>query len=570
MSENQGDFGVSEETRVYSYHTFLYPFVWDNGGRTERKDFEQNLNRDWVEDNMITKDNQLSSVVDSRTWADEQQQRLDYQTFQYFNAAARKALFRSSGSIVHGWLYRPAEIHNKGKYLIEAKGKKYELNINHIKLQLFNTGVGILRFELEYSLPPEGVEQARQDIHAINEYGRRIYPEYLPSEIDAEKENSFLQSNLCATSITLDLGNGNRFCEQIEKRANAHINLGFGEIKTAKDSYLNTPMQNDNFVNRLLLNNNDSIKIVPAVDDRMFVCCCIADSEYVNHFLGYSAWPSDENTERRQAADWQFRSDWKTGKELYALVNIDAGDSSCQNRIMLDRYFEEQLYLRWLEMGTINAVTNHSIVCITSPAVQDSVINPFLIEYVPMCELVLAQRASLISFDAKITDAIASSSDREGMKKEELEQLIELQKKFTIFQGELLLAEITPQIQGIEIYERLQKMLFIQNLHDNIQDQMKNLFDLAEAEQAAKQGTIEKAFMVIAILAVASAWQDLYDFFGNVYPDAQIYVPYMNMTIPSLWLIIFVVVIVMVVFFFRNVIKDKYRDSRRKWRERNK
>lgn len=565
---------MSEKGQIYSYHTFLYPFVWDNGGRTEREDFEQNLRGDWVEDNMITKDNQLSSVVAPQPWIDEQQNRLDYQTFQYFNSAARKALFRSDGSIVHGWLYRPAEIHNKGKYIIEAKGKKYELNINHIKLQLFNTGVGILRFELEYSFPEGGIEQARRDIRAINEYGRRIYPEFLPSEIDGTKDNSFLKSNLCASVITLDFGNGTVFCEQIESRANAHIHIDSGKIKSIERSYLNSPMQNDSFVTRLLLNKNDSLKIIPAVDDRMFVCCCIDDPDYVNHFLGYPAWPSGAYSMRRQRADWQFKTDWETGKELYALINIDAGDSSCQNRRMLDQYFEEQLYLRWLEYGTIHAVTNHSMLCMTSRAVQGSVIYPFLIEYIPMCELVLAQRASLIAFDARITDAIASSSNREGMKKEELEQLIELQKKFTIFQGELLLAEVTPQIQGIELYEKLQEMLFIQKLHDNIQDQMKNLFELAEVEQASRQGTVEKAFMLIALLSVGSAWQDLYDFFGNIFPDNKINVSFMNMTIPLLWLIICFGVIVLVVFFFHKVIKDvikeKYRDSRRRRHERGK
>lgn len=513
---------------VYSYHTFLYPFLWNNDENISREKFESALLEFWTEDNMITAQNTLSSIERPNPWNNEEQPRLDYQVFQYFNAAAREVLFRGNGDIVHGWVYRPGKVHNKGIYQIDAKGKNYKLNVNHIRLRLFNTGVGILAFELEYPLPAGGREQARKDVLEINEYGRRLYPEYLPYTIDGD--GSFDKENICASRITLDLGEGVVFKEEIKKKAEAHIDQKTGDLA---NSYLNDPLQNKNFIKTLLLGEDQKFQIVPAIDDRMFVCCCILDSDYVDHFLGYPAWPDDQCIGVRQMAFWKFMKDWETGKELYALTNIDAGKSSCQNRVMLNQYFEEQLYLRWLEIGTIHAVTNHSMVCLTSPYVMDSVVNPFLIEYVQMVILVQAQRASLLAFDSCITETIRSVRGKQGtMEIRILDRLIELEENFAVFQGQMLLQEVTPQIQGIELYEKLQKMLFIGKLEKGVQQQLNNLYEIAESKRAKQQEQQrideenamrrqELFFSVFAILGIFSAWVDLTDYVEKWYKPSE-------------------------------------------------
>lgn len=506
--------------QVYSYHTFLYPFLWDNGGTISREAFEEKLEKrgEWEKDDMI-EGGKLTSVEHPKEWITDsakraEEQRLDYQAFQYFNASARKALFGADGDIVHSFTYRPAEIHEKARYRIYAyhrywpeRKEPYELNVNYIRLKLFNTGVGILAFELEYPMPKGGCKQARQDVRAINEFGRRIYPEFLPKCTEGFGDFS---DNLCGPKIELQIG---EICltEQIRERAEAHLGA---EEKIPAQSYLHDPLQKNNFIRRLLFDGDD-VAIVPAVDDRMFVCCCIADAEYTEHFMyppvppfqekepedeaGKKAWKERkeayeraEKNRRMQEHQWRFLSDWETGEELYALTNIDLLGSSCQNRVMLDRYFEEQLYLRWAELGccTIHAVTNHSMVCLTGEPqyVQDAVINPFLILYVQMASLVLAQRASLISFDSKITDCIsAAQSDQTEIGGEMLRQLIELSEKFAIFQGEILIQEVTSQIQGIEVYEKLQKMLFVDRLEADIQRQMRNLYEIAQSRQAEAQ-----------------------------------------------------------------------------------
>lgn len=503
--------------QVYSYHTFLYPFLWDNGGAVTIDVFRKMLREGWEPNDMI-QDGKLISVENPKAWlkdsARTEEQRLDYQAFQYFNASARKALFGADGDIVHNFTYCPAEIHEKAKYRIYAyhrywpeRTAPYELNVNDIRLKLFNTGVGILAFELEYPMPEGGCKAARQDVRAINEFGRRIYPEFLPK---CEKGFGDFSDNLCGPKIELQIG-GMCLTETIRERAEAH--LGVSENIPAQ-SYLRDPLQKNNFIRRLLFREDSDAQIIPAVDDRMFVCCCIADPDYTEHFMyppipeeadaptdetEKAAWEEAEKKRKRreknlrmQEHQWNFLTDWETGDELYALTNIDLMDGSCQNRAMLNHYFEEQLYLRWAEMGycTIHSVTNHSIMCLTGNPifVQDTVINPFLILYVQMAILVLAQRASLISFDAKITNCVsAAQSDKTEIGGQMLRELIDLSEAFAVFQGEILIQEVTSQIQGIEVYEKLQKMLFVDRLEANIQRQMRNLFEIAQSRQAQAQ-----------------------------------------------------------------------------------
>lgn len=532
---------MEEKKLPYSYHTFFYPFLLKNG--LTRKTFCEGLHSGqfhWREDNMILNGGkQLTAAVspgaDNVTLRDIQKARWNYQTFQYFNPAAREALFEEDGGIVSSYRLRDAK---GGTYEILHSGKRYILEINAIRLKVFNTGVAVMVFELEYPMPQAGAAQARKDVKLINEYGRRLYPEFL-----TEKEDGFL---LCADAIAINLAGGKSVVSDLRGRAIVRFPTKKDDYK---NDYLNDPIQLPEVISEIVGVEQDNIE--PAIDDRMFVCCCILDSAYANSFLGYPAWP--ENSERRQNHDWKFLTDWETGCELYAVTNIDAGSSTCQNRVMLNQYFEEQLYLRWIECGTIHAVTNHSMVCITSPAVMDEVVNPFLIEYIPMCILVQVQRASLLAFDDKITETIRSAQGKPGtIEGDMLSELIELEEDFAVFQGQLLLQEITPQIQGIELYERLQKMLFVEKLETGVQRQLNNLYEIAESKLAKQQENeriakaekekqeeakrqeekeaeqkkaqkMEHLLSALAILGIISAWADLTAYAENFFkPSVQV------------------------------------------------
>lgn len=494
---------------VYSYHTFFYPFLLNKEDTMESFCKEIEKTSCWNPDFMSCNGDNALSVVDTN---DFQQAKLDYQTFQYFNPSARQALFQHKGSgsdfsVVKCYQYTDAR---GGEYLIQnGNGDPYSLYINGIRLKVFNTNVAVIIFETEYRLPAEGAAKARKDILQINEFGRRVYPEFLAAD-----KNGFL---LCADVLTIKLTNGKAFADRFRDNAQPTENE-----KWQKNPYLAKPTHLPNIITGLLgISKTDKIR--PAIDSRMFVCCCVNDNDYVNHFLGYKAWPDSKkwsedekkayNHLHRQSHQWEFMNNWENGCELYALLNVDAGGSSCQNRVMLDQYLEEQLYPRWLEVGTLHAVTNHSMFCLTSPSVYSEVILPFLIEYIPMAILVQVQRASLLAFDERITRVLQNKDTM-------LDELIRLQEDFARFQGQLLLEEVTPQIQGIEIYEKMQKMLFVDKLYQSIQQRLNMLYEIAQAnivkrEEEAKEVEKSKtrwfgvALSALALLNIISVACDL-------------------------------------------------------------
>ena len=492
----------------YRYHTFLYPFLWDNNGESSMDTVMRALSGRWESDHIADADGRLNRAL-RRDPAfgklNEDPQLLeDYRCFQYFNPATRMALFQGPPSGQNGdpivvclrlklsedWQYviRFLTEDEKG----EVKEEVLRLDVNAIRLKVYNTGVAVMVYELEYHPDKKlTADRVRQNVLRINEYGRRLYPEFIP--VPADK--GFLLT-----------------AEKLEIR---RVQDGTDEVVLSDDFrqrcregfYLENPTYIPDIVRGLLTWGRDGgLSIEPAIDDRMFVCCCIVDGEYPKKFLGYDPWsgfPYDSGRECRQSRPWRFRTDWDTAQELYALLNIDPDrtGSSCQSREDLDRYFDRQLYTRWMEYGTIHGVTNHSMLCVTSPSVRAEVIDPFLTLYTRICILTLVQRASLISFDKKLSE-LAATDLRSWY---DQDRLSDMQQTFTKFQGQLLLSEVTPQIQGIELYRKLQEMLFINELEENIQKQAGNLFEVVEALQGSR---LNVGGLCLAVAALAlTVWQ---------------------------------------------------------------
>lgn len=536
---------------IYSYHSFLFPFLWDNRGCVKQEVFCNKLestNR-WQKDDLLDEFWNLKIQDKMKETGEGKQEenqkeyyeitaRQHYQKLQYFNNAARRALFLENGEISQSYSLKGVRENyhtpeKQAKYVISfieieekensktAIPRTIELLINNIRLIVFNTGVAVMVYETEYQ-KPDGVseEQARKNVKFINEYGRRVYPPYLPVKGASITESA--GGMLCAESIKIEFPFENGEAREIKDDFRDRIN------NDKENYYLDQPIrlpkimtgilevESFSFVtNRREADSVSKFFLEPAIDDRMFVCCCVADAEYAESFLGHSAWPEKMYSEQRQSAKWKFLTDWDTGKELYAVTNIDPNSSSCQNRVMMDQYFQEQLYLRWIEYGTIYSVTNHSMVCLTSLDVKDTVIASFLLLYVEMCILVLAQRASLIALDARITETLDPGTNEEV----NMKRLIQLEKSFARFQGEILLSEVTPQIQGIELYEKLQEMLFVHKLEQGVQQQLNNLYEIAKTELDEKEQKSQKAMelilAIVAALSVFSAGNDFLDFIGK-------------------------------------------------------
>lgn len=122
-------------------------------------------------------------------------------------------------------------------------------------------------------------EEKRRIVKSINEYGRRIYPEFIP-----EYENSYF---LCAESISI----------KSDKRS---IVDNFWERSFNKDGslpeYIRKPALIPNIVKEILGCTDDLIE--SAIDDRMFSCCVIRDKKLVDYFRESPSYP--ENTKKQK------------------------------------------------------------------------------------------------------------------------------------------------------------------------------------------------------------------------------------------------------------------------------
>lgn len=289
--------------QVYSYHTFLFPFIWKtdkiiNGQRkkVKLKEFLDVINADTSESRWIAYDWEKRKQKEgflSDHWMQ------DYQTYQYFTESANEMIFNCKGSNTVRCYYYSNAFSKKGKYIITKRDKSYTLNINNIRLNVYDAGIAVLIMEMENCS-----HRSLDDVNLINEYGRRINFPYLASGVD---------HNLCADSIeirfgekaALELKKDNPFIQNYKQLSlnilSTRIKAGYkntsskkkaGEILKEDDISFTSIMKPIRTLldgDKKILTANpehkdrpDKFYIKPCVDDRMFVCCIVTDSGLSN------------------------------------------------------------------------------------------------------------------------------------------------------------------------------------------------------------------------------------------------------------------------------------------------
>lgn len=463
-----------------SYHTFFFPFLWDDAGRVSRKQFAECRSSVWEEDIFVS-ENHLDPM--------------DYNQYHYFNAAARNAIYTTEKGddkqIV--WNYRYG-MEKDFFYVIERGEYRYALYINSIRLRLYNTGIGMLVFELENHDP----KTTPEDVCRINDYGRRIFAPCLSTYTEEETGKEIVSSPITADRIYI--------AECCDKRENVPTLASCGYQRADITEIIPSVMQ-------LLTNKEKRVRAVtqkgdgtnkegyreffiePIIDDRMFLACLYDNKAYVDEL---SAWVDGEYAVFRDAVAKTPYDETNCAQKWYAMLFADGNGSSCQGRDMLHKMLKKHTYRRWIEntykktpCGMITGVSEYSMVSVGSEVSNAEFLAvAFLTEYVEMMMLALAQRASLLAFERRISDA---AMGKQNIKK--------IQKQYTIFQSQLLLQEVTPQQQGIELYDMLRENLYILKEEADIEKQISNLFALR------KDNTDKKQNRILAILACLGVFQ---------------------------------------------------------------
>jgi len=430
---------------LYSHHVFLLPFKWN-----------KNQKRDDVLDDQDFADI-LAALMDTG-WKSQEfcpDTVLKYNEFQYFYDYVSEILYDQAGTTTHLSEKEPPSIRHfywqaapGGKYCIKTPkpgavgknhSKTYELVIDSILLHLYYTGVGVLSFHLENRSPKQC---SPDDILYINQFGRRVFPSFFSMPVgkvgypEQDQENNF--------SGLLPVG----------KELAYELEVVINETEIFKEDwagYLTDRLKPDGsfklpkilipFLAPLEAHN---FYIRPVLDDRMFVVCW-----YGNKIL------TDElSTSKAVSQKSLLKNDW-----WYKYVHIDSKTKTIQNDSLQAEIIKKATNARWSGYGTFFGITDYSFVMLTGELThlrQEGIESAFLVNhlqtmYYKLAELALVQRATVQRFSDEVThiSRLDEKDPKVALKVGKLYQ------RYIRFVNRIYFREVTAQVQGIELYDKL-------------------------------------------------------------------------------------------------------------------
>lgn len=481
----------------YSKHIFIASFKLENNSRDIISDDV------WKED-FIDDVNTVEELVDN------------YANYNYFNDQAQDLIFNykidkdERDSKVVNYKFADIDSSVNSKYIINVNEEKtYELNLDKIILKEYEIENEKIYLMMIYVTNND--YDSLSDIKNINQYGRRLYSPWIsldigngintecPDDLKIHIRDKFIYSNdKNDGKADLNYKNEEIFKYNFDdknkyKSYSERLNsIRQKEVNDKNDkSIIKNPHKSNliqNILNYEKESKDEKIEIELINPDRMYV------GFYVKNFLiGRIKKYSSEKQE------YAYLYDDSLSDQLYALAYIDGGDATCQSRVMRKKLLQETIYDRWIDWGTIHTVTHNGFGCIASDgAPYESVIMPFLTEYMEMMALVLLQRNMLLEFHKR------AKKLSPGFNSEKLENL---QKEYVKFKTQVLLFEVTPQEQGYEIYRLMQKQLYIDEEKEKLDDIMNSLYEVANVKHSIELNITVKLLtgfaVIIALLSFA-------------------------------------------------------------------
>ena len=428
---------MQKEKKIISYHNFMFPFRFDKIIEPIKDKHEFYRNGSF--DNRVKIDKRFRDSLHKDDWEYQQfkiKNSLDYNEIVYFHDFVKDSLFNTQEfeEGATSYYFEKKIIDDKFELKIEDK-EPYILKLEGVNLRLFDTGVGILSFEVEnYNY------HQIDDILKINDYGRRVYPQFLGDNFSTEAtKGAFLPEYIIVNGIEERFGDL------------------YKEIKLAK--YI-VDILGESFT--LSKREKDSYFLQPIIDDRMFLLCWYGDDSFVK-----STQKSIEN------------QDW------YRYVFVDGQDITVQDKQMHREFIDKATYRRWNNYGTFYGITRYSFMVLSNRGFfgEKILLNHVKTIYFQMVTLLLVQRASILRF----SDEITAISDVRGGEIPSVENISILYKNYLRFVNKLYFKEVTAQDQGIELYDKAIDILNIKRDIEDLRQEIGSLNSYAFLEQEREE-----------------------------------------------------------------------------------
>lgn len=488
----------------YSKHIFMANFRLKEDKNSKNK----NVN-DIVFDNDVWKKYSIDDVKNVGEFVD------NYANYNYFNEQARDLIFyKENKSKVVSYKFEHIDSSENSEYIIDINDvnerKTYELNLDKIILkeyEIINKKSYLMMIYVTNNKYGD-----ISDIKNINQYGKRLFSPWIPLDLGNGANTE------CPDDLQIHIGK-DKIYSNYENSGKADLNykdkeifkynfddknkyksyserLNFIRQKEVNDKNDKSIIDNrrESYLIRNILNykkesKDEKIEIELINPDRMYVGFYLKNNSLIERIKKYSTEKQEYLTEKQEYA---YLYDDSLSDQLYALAYIDGEDATCQSRVMKKKLLQETIYDRWIDWGTIHTVTHNGFGCIaTDGAPYESVIMPFLTEYMEMMALVLLQRNLLLEFHIEAKKLSPEFNS---------EKLENLQKDYVKFKTQVLLFEVTPQEQGYEIYRLMQKQLYIDEEKEKLDDIMNSLYEVANVKHSIELNIIMNRLTIIAIL----------------------------------------------------------------------
>lgn len=449
-----------KDTDIHSYHIFMFPF---------------SLHHEWTE-------KVIEKVLLGKGWNRKQ---FDYKTedfasnfseMSYFYEFSSGAMFDDPDSLNRVMATYALPMGENAYYTINVNknGDKstYKLHLDKIELNIYDDKAAILSFHLANTDYTDF-----QDILNINDFGRRIYPQFLANDQLGQINLQTTKNSFLADSIEVDLDNGHSYVDDFSSYSTSRI----------------PPFALPKFIKGLLPKEMHECKWL--LDDRMYVVSYYCNDEFTSRMTGKIFDPSNMIID-------EVIKDWYR----YVFVDNDA-NPTCQDEQMFKMLLSQATYSRWTKYyGTTFGVSRYSFVCSLN---EDGtfILRHIKTMYYRMASLVLAQRALSLYYSREISEISKDLDDKKTLTKELRKRVDGLNRDYLRFVNNIYFREVTPQDQGIELYDLLQKQMNIKRDEEGLGSEVEQLYhyvsmtnDAKRSEEAEKLTWIATLFLIPTLI----------------------------------------------------------------------
>jgi len=470
----------ARDVTIISHHIFMFPFTMEKAEGDDR-DFMDGvrsaLSPEWR--------------PEAFSPADGNQR---YSEYYYFHPFVREAMFGNGDGDgeklppLMTYFVRDAPAGGQFKLWVLKKESPYVLDIQRIALRIYDTRIGILCLELV-----NRTYEDFEDILKINDYGRRIYPQFLAEDGILKTKESFLPDRIEIhgvgdAPVVEDFADAGKFRKPHPVVA-AYIQWLLGDRFTTDPN--------------AAASDGKSILFQPTIDDRMYTVCWHG---------------SDEASKRFSTANSGSEYAYENSTDWYRFVFLDGNEwPTCQHPGMRQTFIRDVTYERWVDYGTLFGISRYSLVCVTDTEFYGHVVirDHMRRHYAQMAALLLAQRASILRFSGEVTrisrwikglDKKSGKARRDSIKA--IQAKVErLHADYIRFVNRMWFTEITPQDQGIEMYNMAVSTMHLKTDMEDLKSEIKELYefismlqDRTTNNQMSKQTILGTIFLPMVVL----------------------------------------------------------------------